>query len=82
MLPSALGSQKGQKRAPRRPQKPQNAPKIPNAKGRVAVVKNRNNVVKICIAQLDKAIFKKISIKIMLSKTPLRKTQKYTLTKG
>ena len=44
-FPSAVGSQKGQKRAPKRPQKPQYAVKSPKTKIHVAVVRNTNNVV-------------------------------------
>jgi len=44
-LPSALGSQKGQKRDSKRPQKPESATKSYESFRHVAVVKNINNVV-------------------------------------
>jgi len=44
-FPSAVGSQKGQKRAPRSPQKPEKAPKSQETNSHVAQGKNTNNAV-------------------------------------
>jgi hypothetical protein len=44
-FPSALGSQKGQKRAAKRPQKPKNDVKSSKTKIHVGLAKNINNVV-------------------------------------